>query len=118
FDRFRYVFNNERPHEALNNQMPASIYYPSGVRFPRKIADFKYPKNFQIRRVNNSGDISWHKNRVFISEVFRFEELGLELSQPGLYRFTFGSWRSANLMWRSFVFVQHAELFEHRCRVI
>jgi hypothetical protein len=33
----------------------------------------------------NKYDISWHKNRVFISEVFRFEELGFELVTPGLY---------------------------------
>jgi hypothetical protein len=39
--------------------------------------------------VNNSGDISWHKNRVFISEVFRFEELGFELITPGYYRVFF-----------------------------
>jgi hypothetical protein len=36
--------------------------------------------------VNNSGDISWHKNRVFISEVFRSEELAFELITPGIYR--------------------------------
>jgi hypothetical protein len=42
-----------------------------------------------IAAVNNSGDISWHKNRVFISEVFRFEELGVELIIPGLYRIFF-----------------------------
>jgi transposase InsO family protein len=41
------------------------------------------------RRVNNSGDISWHKNRIFISEAFRFEELGVELITPGLYRVFF-----------------------------
>jgi hypothetical protein len=28
FDSFRYVFNNERPHEGLNNQVPASLYTP------------------------------------------------------------------------------------------
>jgi hypothetical protein len=39
--------------------------------------------------VNNSDDISWHKNRVFISEVFRFEELGFELITPGFYRVFF-----------------------------
>ena len=44
-----------------------------------------YPKGLLLRRVNNSGDISWHKNRVFISEVFRFEELAFELIMPGLY---------------------------------
>jgi len=31
-----------------------------------------------LRSVNNSGDISWHKGRVFISEVFQFEILGFE----------------------------------------
>jgi hypothetical protein len=36
--------------------------------------------------VNNSGDISWRKNRVFLSEVFRFEDLGFELITQGLYR--------------------------------
>jgi transposase InsO family protein len=25
FDNFRYVFNNERPHEGLGNQVPASL---------------------------------------------------------------------------------------------
>lgn len=39
--------------------------------------------------MNNTGDISWHENRIFISEVFRFEELGLELITPGFYRVYF-----------------------------
>jgi hypothetical protein len=89
FDNFRYMFNNERPHEGLNNQVPASLYIPSSIRLPRKLPEFRYPKGFLLRRVNNSGDISWHKNRVFISEVFRFEELGVELITPGLYRVFF-----------------------------
>jgi hypothetical protein len=41
------------------------------------------------RRVNNSGDISWHKDRVFISEVFRFEEIGLEEVEDCIYRVFF-----------------------------
>jgi IS4 transposase len=48
-----------------------------------------YRKGLQLRRVNNSGDISWHKKRIFISEVFRFEELGIELVTPGFYRVFF-----------------------------
>jgi hypothetical protein len=39
--------------------------------------------------VNNTGDISWHKHRIFISEVFCFEELGFELITPGFYRVFF-----------------------------
>jgi hypothetical protein len=93
FDNFRYVFNNERPHEGLNNQVPATLYMPSAIRLPRKLLEFTYPKGLQLRRVNNSGDISWHKNRVFISEVFRFEELGVELITPGFIESSFEIWR-------------------------
>jgi hypothetical protein len=41
------------------------------------------------RGTNNSGDISWHKTGIFISEVFRFEELAPELTTPGFYRVYF-----------------------------
>ena len=45
---------------------------------PRNSNEFVYPRGLILRTVNNSGDISWHKGRVFISEVFRFEILGFE----------------------------------------
>ena len=31
FDRFRQIFNYERPHEGLNNATPGSVYQPSSV---------------------------------------------------------------------------------------
>ena len=78
-------FAGTGPHEGLNNQVPASAYIPSSVRMPRKVPEFTYPKGFFLRRVNNSGDIGWHKARIFISEVFRFEGLGVELISPEFY---------------------------------
>jgi hypothetical protein len=53
------------------------------------LIEFAYPKSFVTRRVNNSGDISWHKGRVFISEVFRFEELGFEEVEEDSYKVFF-----------------------------
>ena len=55
----------------------------------RKLPEYRYPKGVLLRRVNNSGDISWHKTRIFISEVFRFEELAFELVTPDFYRVFF-----------------------------
>jgi hypothetical protein len=83
------VFNNERPHEVLDSRVPKSLYHPGFVRLPRKLPEFTYPKALLLRRVNNSGDISWHKNRIFISEVFHFGELAFELITPGFYRVVF-----------------------------
>lgn len=75
FDEFRRVYNYERPHEALGHETPGSLYAPSTRLLPRYTKAYVYPANFQTRRVNDAGDISWHKSRVFISEVFRGEDI-------------------------------------------
>ena len=41
------------------------------------------------QELNNSGDISWHQTRIFISEVFRFEELAFELVTPDFHKVFF-----------------------------
>jgi transposase InsO family protein len=89
FDRFRQIFNHERPHEGLNNETLASLYQRSSIMFPRVLTPFTYPRGFQTRRVNTSGDISWHKDRVFISQVFSFEDLGFEEMDEEIFRVYF-----------------------------
>jgi hypothetical protein len=84
-DRFRRVFNDERLHERRNNATPGSIYQPSSMTLPRNHIEYVHPKGFKLRRVNNSGDISWHKGRVFISEFFRFKILGFEQVEEDFY---------------------------------
>jgi transposase InsO family protein len=58
FDRFRQIFNHERPHEALDNLTPGSLYEPSSVMLHRTLIEYVYPAGFVTRRVNNSGDIT------------------------------------------------------------
>jgi len=41
--------------------------------------------------VNDAGDISWHKSPVFIREVFRGEDIGLEKVEGNFYRIYFCS---------------------------
>jgi hypothetical protein len=57
--------------------------------FPRVLTPFTYPRGFQTRRVNTSGDISWHKDRVFVSQVFSFEDLGFEEMDEEIFRVYF-----------------------------
>jgi transposase InsO family protein len=91
FDEFVRVYNHERPHEALGNETPGSIYVPSSRLLPRYTKAHQYPVHFQTRRVNDAGDISWHKSRVFISEVFRGEDIALEKVEENFYRVYFCS---------------------------
>ena len=71
--------------------------------------EFRYPKGLLLRRVNNSGDISWYKNRVFISEIFRFEELAFELITPGFYRVFFHDKKIGELNVEELRFELHGE---------
>jgi hypothetical protein len=89
FDEFRRVYNYERPHEALSQETPGSLYAPSTRLLPRYTKAYVYPAHFQTRRVNDAGDISWHKSRVFISEVFRGEDIGLEKVEDRFYKIYF-----------------------------
>jgi len=57
--------------------------------FSRLATEFTYPRGFQTRRVNSSGDISWHKDRIFISQVFSFEDLGFEEMDEEIFRVYF-----------------------------
>ena len=45
FDYFQAEFNDERPHEALDQKTPASVYQPSTRPFPRK------PPSAMCRRI-------------------------------------------------------------------
>ena len=77
FNRFRDVFNHQRPHQALALQPPASIYRPSPRPYPGRIEDPVYPSGFVQRRVRSNGEIRWRGGLVFISTVLPGEVVGI-----------------------------------------
>ncbi len=77
FDRFLCRFNNERPHEALGNATPASLYTPSSRRLPMLIPSFQYPF-CETRLVDESGAIRWGRRRLFIGGALANEVVGVQ----------------------------------------
>jgi hypothetical protein len=65
FDRWRYTFHHERPHEALGMPCPAGRYVPSGRRYPDHPPPFRYPLHYHLRRVKRQGVITW-RNRPLL----------------------------------------------------
>jgi len=59
FNRFREEFNNERPHEALALETPATLYRLSNRPYPRKLPPLEYPDHFETRYVSYNGGIRW-----------------------------------------------------------
>lgn len=83
FDRMRGEFNAERPHEALGQQPPAQVYVPSPRPYPARLEDVWYDATHQVRRVQATGQIKWHGERVFVSEAVRGELVGLAETEGG-----------------------------------
>jgi transposase InsO family protein len=90
FNRFIDEFNNERPHEALGQQTPASHYQASTREMPRKIKPFVYPDRFEVRYVSRNGGIRWNNDWINVSTVCIGEYVGLEEIDDGLWTVYFG----------------------------
>src|SRR4030095_13139799 len=69
FDRFCTEYNQERPHEALQDAVPASCYQPSPRPLPRQRPSLDYPGHLEVRRVSTIGQFSWGGAPLFISEA-------------------------------------------------
>lgn len=59
FNRFRAEYNDERPHEALDQETPASIYQPSPRELPGTLPPLEYPGHFEVRLVSRNSGIRW-----------------------------------------------------------
>lgn len=77
FDRFRLIYNTERPHEALGQAPPASRYESSPRPYPERLGDIEYPPLTEVRRVRSNGQIKWRGELVFVSESLVGELVGI-----------------------------------------
>jgi putative transposase len=77
FDHFRREYNEERPHEALGQQTPGSVYRRSGRSYPARVPEPEYGSAFQVRRVAERGQFRWKGEHVFLSEALTEEPIGL-----------------------------------------
>jgi transposase InsO family protein len=91
FDRFRREFNEERPHEALSQKPPCSIYRPSERAYPRRLPDIEYPSHYEVRKVGSGGIFGWRSRIVFASQSLVGEHIGLVEVEDGLWKVWFAN---------------------------
>jgi len=91
FDGFRTMFNYERPHQALNQERPASVYTRSPRLYPEHLEPLTYPPHFEVRLVSQDSTIRWKSSKVFVSHLLGREEVGLEEIGDGVWSVFFGS---------------------------
>jgi putative transposase len=78
FEAFRHRYNTERPHEALADRTPGSVWVPSPRPYPERCPGPEYPAMMEVRRISRQGCFSWRAQAIFLSETLAGQDIGLE----------------------------------------
>jgi putative transposase len=78
FARFCREYNYDRPHEALNHEVPADRYHASPRPLPRRLPVLEYPAHVEVRRVSCIGQVSWQGAPLFLSLALVGEDVAFE----------------------------------------
>lgn len=78
FDAFRRDYNQQRPHEALDQQPPATFYTFSPRSYPRRLLEPDYPELWLKRSVRSNGEIKWQGSHIFLGEALIGQTVALE----------------------------------------
>ncbi len=89
FNSFRRLYNDERPHAALRDRTPASVYRPSPRAYTGALPPIEYPGHLIVKRVTNAGTIRFKKRLLFLATALKQHPVGLEEVDDGLWSIFF-----------------------------
>jgi putative transposase len=89
FAAFARDYNQERPHEALGQRTPASVYRCSPRSLPSRLPEPDYPSEMTVRQVRSTGQIKWKGNFIYISRALIGERIALEEIEGGDWQVRF-----------------------------
>jgi len=91
FNTFCREYNDERPHEALNDEVPAQHYRASPRPFPTRPPKLEYPGHWEIRRVGANGCVRLRTAVIFLNRALAGEEIAFEEVDDALWTLYFGA---------------------------
>jgi len=83
-------YNELRPHDALGMKTPEAVHTVSERKYPEKIEEWIYSKDFQVRYVSRNGAVRIGvKNWLFITTALTGKEIAFEELGNRIYRIFF-----------------------------
>lgn len=96
FNTYRYEYNYERPHHALNLDTPAKHYHPSKrIYIPGSEMEPEYDTGRNLRKVNCKGYLSIRNHRYYFGEPFIGKTVELRETEEGIMEVLYGEFRVA-----------------------
>lgn len=98
-DRWRAIYNLDRPHEALGQEVPASRYRPSERGMPDRLPEVDYDEHEIVRTVSTTKAYVSFKGRLWkVPQAFRGERLAIRpLTTDGRYGVFFAAHQIATI---------------------
>lgn len=98
-DAWRTVYNLERPHEALGQDVPASRYRPSPRPMPKKLPVVAYDEGQIVRTVSTTKAYISFKGRFWkVPQAFRGEPVAIRpTAKDGIFTICFGAHKIAEI---------------------
>lgn len=90
FDGFRREYNTLRPHEALGQRPPASLYTASQRPFPSHLPPLEYPAHLEVRRVGSNGTIDWRGRKFWLTKTLTGQDVSFEEADTDTWTISFG----------------------------
>lgn len=97
FNDFVHEYNYARPHEALGQVTPATLYSPSPREYPLILPEIQYPAGTPTRHVRTNGQIRWQGELLFLSATLAGERVAFEQIDERNWAFYYGSFPFAIL---------------------
>jgi len=83
FVAFQQDYNHERPHQALGQKPPATLYQRSRRAMPDRLPEPVYGAEVAARQVRSNGEIRWRGDLIHVSSALIGEAVGVEETADG-----------------------------------
>jgi transposase InsO family protein len=90
FRDFIHYYNFERPHEALGQRPPGSIYVPSDRSWHGNLRSPEYDEGCLVKRISERGQTSWKGRDIYIGKTLKGEYIGIKEGEQGEWKVYFG----------------------------
>ena len=90
FNQFKKYYNCKRPHEAIDQKTPISVYRSSQRVWDGKFRSPEYSDEYEVRKVVGNGRINWKGTDFFLSEMLAREYVGIKEIDVGLMGVYYG----------------------------
>jgi putative transposase len=90
FDRWRRLFNDERPHQALDMKTPSSLYVPSARLYSDRLTVLEPNWDAEQSLVDKTGHARWGRGKIFIGTALKHELVDFRPAGRRQWEISFG----------------------------